>query len=125
MNNTCVCCGAMIPEGCQVCKACEKGFTEQNDAEKKILEHYGNQKQELQAVQELTELILLLAARQDQRGDNYAQNIMSELADVQIMCEQIQLMNGISDREIDDMKSFKLRRQLARIESEVQKNATD
>lgn len=92
-----------------------------HDAEKQIIEHYGQQKQELQAVQELTELILLLAARTDQRGDNYKQNILSELADVQIMCEQVQIMNGISGREIDDMKSYKLRRQLARIENEDEK----
>lgn len=89
-----------------------------HDAEKQILEHYGNQKQELQAVQELTELILLLAARPDQRGDNYEQNILSELADVQIMCEQIQIMHKISNKDIADMKSYKLRRQLARIEKE-------
>lgn len=85
---------------------------------KTILDHYGQQKQELQAVQELSELILLLAARPDQRGDNYEQNILSELADVQIMCEQIQIMHKISNKDIADMKSYKLRRQLARIEKE-------
>lgn len=89
-----------------------------HDAEKKILEHYGRHKQELQAIQELTELILLLAARPDQRGDNYEQNILSELADVQIMCEQIQIMHKISNAAIADMKAYKLRRQLARIEKE-------
>lgn len=30
MDNTCVCCGAVIPEGRQVCKACEEGFTARN-----------------------------------------------------------------------------------------------
>lgn len=30
MDNTCVCCGAVIPEGRQVCKACEEGFITQN-----------------------------------------------------------------------------------------------
>ena len=30
MDNTCVCCGADIPEGRQVCKACEEGFTARN-----------------------------------------------------------------------------------------------
>lgn len=89
-----------------------------HDAEKQILDHYGQKKQELQAVQELSELILLLAARPDQRGDNYEQNILSELADVQIMCEQIQIMHKISNRAIADMKSYKLRRQLDRIEKE-------
>ena len=27
MDNTCVCCGEMIPEGRQVCYICEKGTT--------------------------------------------------------------------------------------------------
>ena len=30
MDNTCVCCGAVIPEGRQVCKACDEGFIAQN-----------------------------------------------------------------------------------------------
>lgn len=30
MDNTCVCCGKEIPEGRQVCKACEEGFTARN-----------------------------------------------------------------------------------------------
>ena len=40
---------------------------------KRILDHYGQQKQEVQAVQELSELILLLAAREDQRKGDEAQ----------------------------------------------------
>lgn len=96
------------------------GIMTYHDAEKMILDHYGRQKQELQAIQELTELILLLAARPDQRGDNYENNILFELADVQIMCDQIKIMNGISDQAIADMKSYKLRRQLNRIEKEDQ-----
>lgn len=30
MDNTCVCCGKEIPEGRQVCMACEEGFVNQN-----------------------------------------------------------------------------------------------
>lgn len=30
MDNTCVCCGAEIPEGRQVCMACVEGFTARN-----------------------------------------------------------------------------------------------
>lgn len=30
MDNTCVCCGAVIPEGRQICIACEEGFTARN-----------------------------------------------------------------------------------------------
>lgn len=36
-----------------------------------ILKHYGKPMQEIQAVQELSELILLLAARKDQRNEGY------------------------------------------------------
>jgi len=30
MDNTCVCCGSEIPEGRQICKACEEGFIVRN-----------------------------------------------------------------------------------------------
>lgn len=29
-DNTCICCGALIPEGRQVCKACEEGYIANN-----------------------------------------------------------------------------------------------
>lgn len=58
---------------------------------KKILTHYGQQKQEVQAVQELSELILLLAARDDQRKVDYKKHITEEIADSLIMIEQIRL----------------------------------
>lgn len=58
-------------------------------AAKCILDHYGQQKQEVQAVQELSELIVLLAARQDQRKEDYKDNIAEEIADSMIMLEQI------------------------------------
>lgn len=94
--------------------------TTRRDAERTILEHYGKQKQELQAVQELTELILLLAARPDQRGHGYERNILSELADVRIMCDQIQMLYDIPDDAVEDMIAYKLRRQLSRIEKEAE-----
>ena len=25
-NNTCICCGAVIPEGSQICPKCERGY---------------------------------------------------------------------------------------------------
>lgn len=90
-----------------------------NEVCAQILDHYGQDKQEIQAVQELSELILLLAARPDQRTDNYFQNIVSEIADVEIMIEQIKQMHGIREDHVNDMKEYKLRRQLSRIEKEV------
>ena len=94
------------------------GIPTRGAALRMILDHYGRKKQELQAVQELSELILLLAARSDQRGDDYRSNIIEEIADVKIMLRQIEIMHDIDNDEIDDMIAFKIRRQLDRIEKE-------
>lgn len=88
------------------------------DAERQILEHYGQKKQELQAVQELSELILLLAAREDQRGDDYKKRMTEEIADTLVMIEQVKMMNDITDEAVAVMMKYKLCRQLDRIDKE-------
>ena len=90
-----------------------------NDA-RKILDHYGQQKQELQAVQELSELILLLASRPDQRKADYKIRVTEEIADSIIMIEQIRIANGISLSDIGDVIEKKLSRQLSRIQKEAE-----
>lgn len=87
---------------------------------KMILDHYGQQKQELQAVQELSELILLLAARPDQRKADYKKNVTTEIADSLVMIEQIRLANGITDKEVNAVVAEKLSRQLGRIQKEAE-----
>jgi len=87
---------------------------------KMILDHYGQQKQELQAVQELSELILLLAARPDQRKDDYKHNVTTEIADSLVMIEQIRIANGITDKEVNAVVAEKLSRQLGRIQKEAE-----
>ena len=87
---------------------------------KMILDHYGQQKQELQAVQELSELILLLAARPDQRKADYKHNVTTEIADSLVMIEQIRIANGITDKEVNAVVAEKLSRQLGRIQKEAE-----
>lgn len=87
---------------------------------KMILDHYGQQKQELQAVQELSDLILLLAARPDQRKADYKKNVTTEIADSLVMIEQIRLANGITDKEVNAVVAEKLSRQLGRIQKEAE-----
>lgn len=86
---------------------------------REILAHYGNRKQEVQAVQELTELILLLTARTDQRGDDYRARLIEEIADSEVMIEQIKQMHGITGCEIECEIRRKIERQLHRIEAET------
>lgn len=96
----------------------EKDMLTQEEAEREILDHYGQKKQELQAVQELSELILLLAAREDQRGKNYKDDLTNEIADALVMIEQVKMMHNIHDEDVTEVIVYKLRRQLDRIAQE-------
>lgn len=86
-----------------------------------ILNHYGQQKQEVQAVQELSELILLLAAREDQRKSNYKEHVTEEIADSLIMIEQIRIANDITDKDVNAVIVQKISRQFRRIHEEEAK----
>lgn len=89
------------------------------ESAKAILDHYGQQKQELQAVQELSELILLLAARPDQRKDDYKQHVTEEIADSILMIEQIRIANDIPVEDVFKTIDEKIERQFGRIEKEA------
>lgn len=90
----------------------------QLEAESNILNHYGQAKQEIQAVQEISELTLLLTRREDQRGKDYKKRLAEEMGDVIIMIEQMKLANGITDDDITEVIVYKLRRTLERIDKE-------
>ena len=92
----------------------------QQEAERMILNHYGQAKQETQAVQELTEVILLLTARPDQRKGDYKAKLTEEIADAIVMIEQVKMMHCISDDDITENIVYKLRRTLDRIDKELQ-----
>ena len=92
----------------------------QREAERMILNHYGQSKQEMQAVQELTEVILLLTARPDQRDSDYRAKLTEEIADAIVMIEQVKMMHNISDDDITENIVYKLRRTLDRIDKELQ-----
>ena len=90
----------------------------QQEAETIILNHYGLAKQEIQAVQEFSELTLLLTRREDQRGNDYKKRLTEEMADAIVMIEQMKLANGITDDDITAVIVYKLRRTLERIDKE-------
>lgn len=86
---------------------------------KVISEHYGKDKQTIQCVQELSELILALSRRPDQRGANYREQILTEIADCEIMLEQIRQLFKIDETEVAAEIDRKLLRQVERIENEI------
>ena len=84
-----------------------------------IAEHYGQKKQEFQAVQELSELICLLTRRPEQRTPTFTAQLIDEIADSLIMIEQIRQIHFISDYELSDRIDYKLARQQSRIKGET------
>ena len=76
---------------------------------KEILNFYGEKAQKGQLVQELAELIVGLTK-------NDLENIHEEIADVEIMLEQLKLFKNIDVKRIEEYREFKLNRQMTRIE---------
>ena len=93
---------------------------DQREKCKAIAKHYGKRKQKMQAIQELTELIMELTKRDDQKQDRseYISKLVGEIADCKIMIEQIRALYDITDFDIREQIDFKLNRQLERISNE-------
>lgn len=75
-----------------------------------ILNFYGEEAQKGQIIQELAELVVALTK-------NDLENIHEEIADVEIMLEQLKLFKNIDVKKIEEYREFKLNRQMKRIES--------
>lgn len=92
----------------------------------KILNHYGEKKQRRQLVEECAELIQAVTKlERAQERDGIAKvierthDLASELADVRIMIEQIEMsLCGDISTNIQEQIEYKLQRQLDRIERE-------
>jgi len=85
---------------------------------KQIVEHYGEDAQILQAVEELTELTLALL-HYAKRPDN-ALSVLEELADAQIMIDQLRIIFGkINPSLYWSFEDIKLDRQMSRIAKEA------
>lgn len=92
-----------------------------------ILNFYGDQKQRRQLVEECAELIQAVTKleRAQESGDTAkvierTHDLASELADVRIMIEQIEMsLCGDISTNIQEQIEYKLQRQLDRIEREM------
>jgi NTP pyrophosphatase (non-canonical NTP hydrolase) len=75
-----------------------------------IFEHYGEEKQKIQLIQELSELVVALTK-------NDLENILEEMADVQIMLDQFCQKKEYGDR-VTKIQHDKINRQLDRINAD-------
>ena len=102
---------------------------------KYIAEHYGYEPQSRQLIEEMAELTVAInkyyradkscaTAKDCLNLEHKLQNIAEEIADVEIMLEQVKVLLGCS-KEVEQIKSHKVARQIKRIESEVVQNEKD
>ncbi len=78
-----------------------------------IADKYGKQNQLHQLMEECCELAI--EANHSARKQDITINLINEIADVEIMLEQIKYLFNISEKDIEEEKDYKLNRQLERI----------
>lgn len=79
----------------------------------KAIKKFGEQKQLDIAIEELSELIKAILKTRRENSENKAkliQDVASELADVQIVCFQVQHIFGIENNEISEIINSKIDR---------------
>lgn len=100
---------------------CEKGKRQMNirKVESQAIEHYGVSAQVSKAIEEASELIRALC-RFQQKGmecsDEEIYNIREEIADVEIMCDQMEMVFG--NVAVQEIREKKLERLSKRMEGE-------
>jgi len=83
---------------------------------KYIADYFGSEKQSNKAVEELNELAVAIAHYQKYRSQEWRANLIEEIADVEIMIEQIKYLHGINQPDIDAVKEYKIQRTVDEIE---------
>lgn len=96
------------------------------DKIKRIANHYGLAKQQRQLAEECGELIQATSKYMRFLEQSYAltvdwtylQNVIEEIADVEVMLDEIKHLLNINPDAIEQIKANKVERQLERIEKE-------
>lgn len=71
---------------------------------------WGKDAQENQAIEEMAELIQAINKMRRQPSPDHLDNVDEEIADVEIMLDQLKLIYGITDQKIIEIKEKKLER---------------
>ena len=80
-----------------------------------IADIFGFEKQSQQAMEELAELIQALS-KYNRGKENALENVIEEIADVEIMIEQLKYLLNIKEEQVEKIKSLKVCRTLTQIE---------
>lgn len=94
---------------------CDMSADEQDIRE--IARHYGKDNQLIQAMEEASELITAISHYR-RRRDGSRHELLEEMADMEIMIRQLQILTGTDAGEMEVLMRGKLRRQIGRIRRE-------
>lgn len=93
-----------------------------------IAKHYGYEPQSRQLIEEMAELTVAInkfwrklgnGQRVNKSASECIQNLVEEIADVQVMVEQVKYLLSIREDEVSDIIEQKLDRQIERIKNEI------
>lgn len=84
---------------------------------------WGKDAQENQAIEEMAELIQAINKMRRQPSPEHLDSLKEELADVQIMLDQLRLIHRVSDDELQFYEAQKLQRLQKRLEHLWKKEA--
>jgi hypothetical protein len=76
----------------------------------KAIEHYGREKQCMMTAEECAELIQALSKALRYEGESFVRQVAEEVADVEIMLEQVKRMFELSPCMVEEYKRIKLAR---------------
>jgi len=81
----------------------------------KTVENYGHEKQMDKAIEEMSELIKELCKYKF--GEENRSKVIEEIADVELMIEQLKYIFNVGDYELECVKNFKFNRLKAKIDA--------
>lgn len=90
-----------------------------------IAEHFGYEQQKNMLIEEQAELIQALNKFDRKRTEEAFNNIIEEIADVELMIDQVKYLLDISQDAIEEIKEDKIRRTKERIKREENEQHTD
>ena len=86
-----------------------------NENIKSIADHYGLELQKEKAIEELAELIQILAKGDFEGNSKDTSRLIEEVADVEIMLEQLKYLLSIPEPALESVKEYKILRTVAAI----------
>lgn len=81
---------------------------------KEVADRYGYPAQSNQLVEECAELIQAINKYRRYGNEQALENYIEEIADVEVMLEQIKHLVGITEEQLDEIKTYKLRKVLSK-----------